>query len=416
MELLAAEKIFMLGLGISACTGGPWLSYMDDGAGWTSSNRAISGGCTERQRATPLLSFLADWLHLYTLCTHSAGTLLVQHFLHHYVEVLGVLPNNLHVFVHELANGSASMDLLRRSGAHPILFSSKDHRHHIARLNDEVRLLPIGSWVMTPDLDEHYHFPCEQPPHKYSMAQLVRKGFTQFCGFMEDMLSESGVLEPIAAEPPIEEQYTRRCRVRQIARAFNTFKVVLARVHAGCPGDKAPNGDTMEPHAHSRLVSALGWTHGTVSARQQRSVHAFVSSRSTATAPDCHAMSRLDRPEVTATRLRNLCGHNYSAVIGDRRPGPPWMTSFGFGAFAHYTLTHERIAETKGAIKQQEEEFKRNDTAGWSLTCGHRAPDGRCVDYEKLRGIMMYIQNQSQNGGSVNPHLCRPLAANTTHV
>ena len=89
-----------------------------------------------------------------------------------------------------------SMRLLRATGVDVRVVAANERRHPIEWINDELRTLPVGSWMMTPDADEFYHFPCAES-RSMSMASLVARGFDQFCGFMEDMTTESGRLELI---------------------------------------------------------------------------------------------------------------------------------------------------------------------------------------------------------------------------
>mgnify|MGYP001498551604 CR=1 FL=1 len=63
-----------------------------------------------------------------------------------------------------------------------------------------LRALPEDAWAATPDVDELYHYPCA------SLPRLIEQGIDLFCGYMEDMLADSGGLERLRAQPDIQAQ------------------------------------------------------------------------------------------------------------------------------------------------------------------------------------------------------------------
>jgi hypothetical protein len=173
-----------------------WPLHSDLHGGALTTNKAIHGGCKTPQRR--ILGFMSQQLHILTywwLRTASDHQRLL-HWLRHYIEVLGALPKQIHMYVPHWTNSSGeSMRLLRATGI-DVRSISKDERRHVIELyNAELRAYPEGSWYMAPDADEFYHFPCSDSGSP--MASLVTRGFDTFCGFMEDMASLSGRLDPI---------------------------------------------------------------------------------------------------------------------------------------------------------------------------------------------------------------------------
>jgi hypothetical protein len=183
---------------------------------------------------------------------------------------------------------------------------------------------------------------------------------------------------------------------------------VLARVHAGCPG-KPPTA-----------------------VRQFKSVHGFErGTEATATALACNAIGP-ESMKNDALHGLALCGMNRSQAFREAAiaHGPPVLTRFRVGPFAHYSLTEDRIEETRRAIRQHIEAYQRNATL-WSRACIHYsgrrnaslsvaqggvAPQawgmqersGYCVDYELILRVMLQIHHSSERAGPLDTNLCQP--------
>lgn len=175
-----------------------WPLHSDLHGGARTTNRAIFGGCASPQGH--VLGFMSQQLHVYTYFWFSAESdyQRLKHWLRHYIDVIGALPGKIHMYVPETTTNLThrSMRLLRATGVDVRMVATDDRRHPISWINDDLRTLPLGSWTMVPDADEFYHFPCAESGSS-SMASLVTRGYDQFCGFMEDMATESGRLDPI---------------------------------------------------------------------------------------------------------------------------------------------------------------------------------------------------------------------------
>ena len=338
-------------------------------------------------RCNEVLRPMARRIYLISFATDQDGAMM-SHFLTHYIDRLGLLPSPMRVYVFAIPRGqglrsrraSDVMHLLEQRGVHQaeLLHLPYNDSYRISLVNARLRELPAGSWVTTPDVDEFYHFPCTR------MGWLAER-FDLFCGLMEDMLAASGGLEPLRDEvgaPDIQDQYPLRCRMRSefLPHVYIATKPVLARVH---------------PEA---LQGA---------ARQFRNVHAFTSTKASATSPDCHR----------TIRNRN-------------------ETRISIGPFAHYTLTREALWRTARKNQLHEKDYAdrqrqrgtrsqlgdvgqpgeaRSDTAlasvGWS-TCGSSAAsriggdDGPCRDYAYILRGMETIYNASRGDGVVTQVLC----------
>lgn len=410
-----------------------WPLYMD--GVFKTTNRAIQGGCHDTQ----VLGFLAPHLHLISHGWFFGGAnatlgmideIRLAHFLRHYLETLGVMPGNMHLFV-PFGTDVARVSRLVPQGTDVRVIARNDTRHSVEQRNEFIRELPVGAWIMTPEPDEFYHFPCRQIKH-FNVEHLVKRGYDVFCGGMEDMVPANGLLAPMLPSPDLQEQFPRRCRIRTVIKGacssviratlylsldldldldlrsqpispnlglrpvlspsshagFNTFKILLARAHAGCPG---------QPQT---------------TVRQFKTVHALEHTTASASALDCHNNGALGQGSSLLRGL-GMCGYNSSEATPmiSNNPGPPVSTRFRVGPFAHYTYTSERMAETLHAIEQHREEFLKNASASWSRSCVHRLYNkGRCMDYELIKNMMVTIHNVSASGNWVHTNLCQPAS------
>jgi hypothetical protein len=174
---------------------------------------------------------------------------------------------------------------------------------------------------------------------------------------------------------------------------------VLARVHSGCPGQ--PRNVT----------------------RQLKSVHAFErGTAATSTSVACNA--------ITVDAMKNDLAHGLSLCGRDTKTQAMRSTRFRVGPFAHYSLTQDRVEDTRIAIRQHRDDYALNRTL-WSKACIHYAGrrnvsltvaeggvapqawgmterSGACVDYDLILRIMLQIHGASERGGQLDTNLCQP--------
>lgn len=193
--------------------------------------------CTQSARVTPddsrcstaPLSFFAHRLHLATFAECSQP-LLFAHFVAHYTAA-GVLAERMHFFLDHTNEAAPwtnkSRQILLENGV------SEQHIQVVARdasftdraklhsINSLIRSLPLDHWMIAPDLDEHFGFPCDLE------QRAQRHEF--FCGMMYDRLASDGRIHAVRATPPLSEQFPLPCYVRQHLRQ-TVGKVMLMRV------------------------------------------------------------------------------------------------------------------------------------------------------------------------------------------
>ena len=344
-----------------------WPSFLSGGVVPTT-NRALFGAAADCEAP---LAFLAPRLHLISFATGD-DLLMVRHFVSHYSR-LGVTPGHMRFFVFGSGSGSGGGEaVVRYLHAHGavqsrLMTTRYNDTYKLSLINSLLRALPEDAWAATPDVDELYHYPCA------SLPRLIEQGIDLFCGYMEDMLADSGGLERLRAQPDIQAQYPHRCRVRAFLKHFTTYKVVLARVRP----------------------PALGGV-----ARQFRSVHAFTTTAATYTSRDCHAPNQ---PLVP---------------LNGSRAGR--STRVDVGPLSHYSLTRQQLLHTinKAELhKRNHEERLRSgvvDGANNWTPCGSFAKDEpasrplaqrRCIDYERILYAVSLIYMHSR--GEAAPRIAK---------
>ena len=355
-----------------------WYSYATrDQLARPTSNLAIYRESSWKHCGAPLQP-LRSLIHLCSFATAKDGTML-RFFLQHYIDRLGLLPEQMsfHVFA-SAQEGKPIVELLRQRGVAQVqtVQTPFNDALKLELINRYMRELPHDAWITTPDVDELYDFPC------FSMRSLSQR-FDLMCGVMEDMLAASGGLEPLRDDRDIEAQFPYRCRVRgsNFLTRLMPFKVVLARVRP------------------ESLATA------DLPVRQFRSVHAFTSTNATVLAPDCHHPNLA--PLNTVTKR------------------------FDVGAFRHYTLTRQQLWNTQRKMQMHERDHadrlasaKRGvsmEHHHWSLCSnpGQRQPDAPaglkplCRDYHEVLRAMELIYNASR-GDMMTPN--RSLCEERLHL
>lgn len=344
-------------------TAASWYSYLDRGTGPTT-NKALFGAAASCRAP---LRFMADRLYLFSFAT-GADLTMIKHFMDHYVR-LGVAPSRMHFFVSG-EDPEPVLHHLHSQGA--IRSRTVPHRYNdsyrLSIVNQFLHELPHHAWILTPDVDELYHYPCRALP------KLVNARKDLFCGVMEDMLATSGGIEELRAHPDIHAQYPHRCRVRSFLRRFNVYKIVLARVRPESLGGRP---------------------------RQFRSVHAFTTTNATKTSRDCHAPNR---------------------------PLSGVSTRVNVGPLSHYSLTRQQVIHAMKKAARHEQNYnarmRMKEDNEWT-SCGtfardNSTPTRRCVDYERILQAMSLIYNYSRGDAVRIARLChvpaniaRPAASST---
>jgi len=149
-------------------------------------------------------------IHLWSMIAASSSSM-IEHFVNHYKGV-GVPLDNMNFLVHHSSEQEKQIvaSILEENGVDADKISFTDHYHSDIKrdaVNDYIQSLPNDAWLVYPDLDELFHFPC------------VSGGpdtFRSFCGTMIDRFATTkpGVaVPPIAAlsERSIAQQYPK-CR------------------------------------------------------------------------------------------------------------------------------------------------------------------------------------------------------------
>eukprot|EP00971_Amphidinium_carterae_P101634 2011852-Amphidinium_carterae.1 len=71
-------------------------------------------------------------------------------------------------------------------------------------LNRYILTLPEDAWVLSPDVDEFFQFPC-------NLHQRIRKGAVSFWGTMAERFGENLTVPVLQASPSIFQQYPVSC-------------------------------------------------------------------------------------------------------------------------------------------------------------------------------------------------------------
>jgi hypothetical protein len=195
-----------------------------------------SGATTPAQLASIIptvgcpLTFLSSRLYLVSFLSSATSQLMVRHFLRHYLHTVGVPPRHVHVVVQrsrtpvsyafaEFMRASVPLTQIRMDA------DSYKEARRMHRVNEIVNSLPNASYVIHADIDELFVYPC------WLQEQLARRGDEIFCAEMQDRLSQSGRITPLADTPSIHAQYPKTCYLRQhILKTAAVSKIVLMKV------------------------------------------------------------------------------------------------------------------------------------------------------------------------------------------
>lgn len=186
-----------------------------------------------------LRPFTTD-LYLVTF-VYGPANLLNAHFLSHYIN-LGVDAANMRVFVEdgppgavaELAATRGTLRTLRRAGVPDAGVTVVSHGNStesaaLGLANDFVAELPPSAYVIRPDADEHFTYPCD-------MVERLRE-HDLWCADRQDRMAPDGTLRAIRPLPELAVQFPTACYVRQWSRAsMPTVKVALMRATSRVTG------------------------------------------------------------------------------------------------------------------------------------------------------------------------------------
>jgi len=153
------------------------------------------------------LKFLGDKLHLFSMIRSSEDVLL-EHFLLHYTS-LGVPIRNVYFLIHnEDAVSLGKIEAVTRkwgiSGSSTSVVQS--YSSHVKRdaVNQWLSKLPQEAWVVYPDIDEFFTYPC-------TVSQKINSGTNAFRARMTDRIGKEFTLREITPEPGIEKQFPVKC-------------------------------------------------------------------------------------------------------------------------------------------------------------------------------------------------------------
>ena len=232
------------------------------------------------------LRFLQQKLYAYSFLPGD-DAILLQHWLMHYIDGIGVLPSNLHFGAIQV--DEACRSALKRAGINVRTQLTTGNLGHgvytdsmrLAAVNNWLLTLPKDAWVVFADADEFFMYPCDmakrmgigeassvfrhsQPDHycaemvskhkahacvccsarvALNYHELPRRSMPRLhvlvdpCVSQVDRLAVSGRIEPLRPSPPdISIQFPRVCLLRQLLSGdgggkFTTHKVARRLLH-----------------------------------------------------------------------------------------------------------------------------------------------------------------------------------------
>ena len=188
-------------------------------------------------------------IHLWSMIAASSPSM-IEHFVKHYRKV-GVPLEHMRFLVHfsNEHEKQTVITILEQNGVDSNKVSFTDHYHSDIKrdaINEHIGSLSSDAWLVYPDLDELFHFPCAVP-----------NSFKSLCGTMVDRFAttKSGIpMPPVAAanEQSITQQYPK-CRQTRGSNFFsnaNGSKVLLFPVTTGTTGSVAKYQARFS-HSHS---------------------------------------------------------------------------------------------------------------------------------------------------------------------
>ena len=208
----------------------------------------------------------AGRLHLSTIFDERQ-TVLGQHWLDHYVRVVGVPLERMtiHFISRDAASVASFTAQLRASGVHDVRWVNKSWSSvDMPRMVDAaLRALPPDHYLISPDLDEFYTYPCD--------LGLDRND--AWCAFMRDPIAPDGMLATIQPDVPITRQFPSFCYSRQHLRDGPTTvqKPTLIRATSLATG-RVRSMDGPHLLAHGERCSLTGWYSHYTMTREQLSL------------------------------------------------------------------------------------------------------------------------------------------------
>eukprot|EP00971_Amphidinium_carterae_P003433 67661-Amphidinium_carterae.1 len=153
---------------------------------------------------------MAEKLHLFTM-TPSTDWDLMRHFLIHY-RSLGVdLTKRATVVVHRFNNESMKLMLPVLKEFQVFNYTIVEHYNSGQKrkqVNNFIKELPQDAWLIYPDNDEFFEFPC-------AVETLIKAGSTEFFGEMTERLGLGLKLPPLKQDISVFEQYPISCPYRR---------------------------------------------------------------------------------------------------------------------------------------------------------------------------------------------------------
>lgn len=310
---------------------------------------------------------------LYVSSFLSGDSVMLSHWLQHYIDGLGVEWNRLTFFLHI---GSATAAKRARTLA-ALQGRSPDMRQQVVEVLDEpytdvlklitinrwLRTLPMDAWAIYADSDEFFSFPCEfggaerHPPAVPWHLQRSKFPPFVFCASMADRLAVDGTIAALQPTPDISVQYPFECHLRQRlssnerAGRFMTSKTVLFKVY---------------PDASSV-------------ARQFRNPHSLVNGSAAHCQPmGMYAHYTLTREAMDGVRRKYRVQLREAARLNGSQPNTTWV----------------HVAENYIGMAP----------ADVSIVCSlHHAPHQPCPDYKLL---LLFMENQDREPSRDVSQIC----------
>mmetsp|Transcript_66069 Transcript_66069/g.158014 ORF Transcript_66069/g.158014 Transcript_66069/m.158014 type:complete len:379 (-) Transcript_66069:157-1293(-) len=180
------------------------------------------------------LRWMRDFLYLFTMIP-TTDYVLTKYFLEHYASLGVDLESKVLVVLHVIDPKSRDT-MVKLLGTYNIGASSyklaTEYSSTIKRdyVNEWISTLPTGAWVIYPDGDELFEYPCDLRTY------IEEKGIDRFWGRMADRVGPDLSLPELAPSPAIWQQYPMECpNYRQeIAggeKLAKPYKFVLFKAH-----------------------------------------------------------------------------------------------------------------------------------------------------------------------------------------
>eukprot|EP00971_Amphidinium_carterae_P248428 4931860-Amphidinium_carterae.1 len=158
-------------------------------------------------RETCTLQFMSKHLYLWTM-VRDTDQLLMEHFLRHYLHLGVNLHNQSEVLLHVTGQTEEFLEMMKLMQSFNMT-RYKTCTYYGSTLkftsfNRYILTLPEDAWVLGPDVDEFFQFPCD-------IQQRITSGAVNFWGTMAERLGADFTIPALQPSPSILQQYPISC-------------------------------------------------------------------------------------------------------------------------------------------------------------------------------------------------------------